>query len=204
MELPQIELTELVKLAGYPGLFAVVFAETGIFFMFFLPGTSMLFTAGLLASQGMFNVWILIPLITLAAILGDSTGYWFGTRVGPALFSREDSRFFKKEYLERTREFYEKHGVMALVLARFVPVIRTFAPILAGIANLKYSTFLTYNITGGILWGSGVTFAGYYLAERIPILETYITPIVILIVIITTLPLLREARRIHRDTQGAK
>src|SRR3989338_1185418 len=124
--LPQGELEQFVRLVGYPGLFAAVFAETGIFFMFFLPGSSMLFTAGLLASQGFFNVWILLFLITLAAILGDNTGYWFGNKVGPTLWRREDSRYFKKAHLETTRDFYEKHGVYAIVLARFVPIIRTF------------------------------------------------------------------------------
>ncbi|KKW19873.1 MAG: Integral membrane protein [Parcubacteria group bacterium GW2011_GWA2_51_10] len=190
-----LDLKELVQLFGYPGLFAVVFAETGIFFMFFLPGSSMLFTAGLLSSHGLFNVWILLPLITLAAILGDSTGYWFGAKVGPALFRREDSRFFKKEYLERTRQFYERHGVRTIVLARFIPIIRTFAPILAGIAGMRYRQFLTYNVTGGILWGGGITFSGFFLGERIPFLEDYVTLIVALIVIASLIPLASEFRK---------
>src|SRR3989344_7097652 len=153
--IPYGELETLVRFVGYPGLFAAVFAETGIFFMFFLPGSSMLFTAGLLAAHELFNVWLLLPLITLAAILGDNVGYRFGTKAGPALFKREDSRFFRKSHVEKTRLFYERHGVLAIVLARFVPIIRTFAPILAGIANVRYSVFLLYNIAGGFLWGAG-------------------------------------------------
>ena len=186
------ELKELVQMLGYPGLFAAVFAETGLFFMFFLPGSSMLFTAGLLASHGLFNVWLLLPLITLAAILGDSTGYWFGTKVGPALFKREDSRFFRKSHVEKTRLFYERHGVIAIVLARFVPIVRTFAPILAGIAGMRYRVFLMYNIIGGVLWGAGVTFAGYFLGETFPQVDRYITPIIAAIIITSFIPLIRE------------
>src|SRR3989344_4925407 len=190
--IPYGELESFVRLVGYPGLFAAVFAETGIFFMFFLPGSSMLFTAGLLASHGLFNVWVLLPLITLAAILGDSTGYWFGTKVGPALFKREDSRFFRKSHVEKTRAFYERHGVIAIVLARFVPIVRTFAPILAGIAGMRYKTFLSYNVAGGVLWGAGVAFAGYFLGEIFPQVDRYIAPIIAAIIIASFIPLLKE------------
>lgn len=190
--IPQGELEQIVKLTGYSGLFAAVFAETGIFFMFFLPGSSMLFTAGLLASHGLFNVWLLLPLITLAAILGDNVGYWFGTKVGPALFKREDSRFFRKSHVEKTREFYEKHGVLAIVIARFVPIVRTFAPILAGIAEMRYRKFLAYNIAGGVLWGAGVTFAGFFLGETFPQIDRFVAPIIAAIIIASFIPLLKE------------
>ena len=189
---PQTELQHLIQFIGYSGIFAVVFAETGIFFMFFLPGSSMLFTAGLLASHGLFNVLLLLPMITLAAILGDNVGYWFGTKVGPALFKREDSRFFRKSHVEKTRAFYEKHGVLAIVLARFVPIIRTFAPILAGIANVRYSVFLLYNIAGGFLWGTGVTFGGYFLGETFPQIDRYGTPIIIGIIVASLIPIFNE------------
>ena len=159
--LPHAGLMHFVTAIGYPGLFAIVYAESGLFFGFFLPGSSVLFTAGLLASHGLFSAWILIPLLTLAAVLGDSTGYWFGSTVGVSLFFRKDSRFFKHAYLEQAKDFYEKHGVIAVVLARFVPIVRTFAPIIAGITNMRYRTFLTYNIIGALLWAAGVTFAGY-------------------------------------------
>ena len=193
--IPHGELTHIVQLVGYPGLFVAVFAETGLFFMFFLPGSSMLFTAGLLASHELFNVWILLPLITLAAILGDNTGYWFGTVIGQALYKREDSRWFKKRYVAQTHAFYEKHGVRAVVLARFVPIIRTFAPILAGVALMTYRKFLAYNVIGGILWGTGITFAGYYLGEKVPFIDQYLTPIILAIIFISFIPLLLEWRK---------
>lgn len=197
--IPYGELEQVVRLVGYPGLFAAVFAETGLFFMFFLPGSSMLFTAGLLASHGLFNVWLLLPLITLAAILGDNVGYWFGTKIGPALFKREDSRFFRKSHVEKTRLFYERHGVLAIVLARFVPIVRTFAPILGGIAGMRYRVFLAYNIIGGVLWGSGVTFAGYFLGETFPQVDRYITPIIAAIIIASFIPLITEWYKSRRN-----
>lgn len=193
--MPHFELIPLVKLIGYPGLFAVVFLESGVFFGFFLPGASMLFTAGLLASQGFFSPWVLIPLLALAAILGDSAGYWFGSKVGVSLFAREDSRFFHHRHLERAKDFYDKHGVIAIILARFIPIVRTFAPIIAGIVRMRYRTFLTYNIAGALLWGSGVTFLGYFLGAKVPMVSHYLTPIVIGIVILTCIPLFWEMRK---------
>lgn len=193
--LPHITLPHLVQIIGYPGLFAAVFLESGVFFGFFLPGASMLFTAGLLASQGFFSIWVLIPLLTLAAILGDNAGYWFGARVGVAIFFRQDSRFFKHEYLEKAKDYYERHGVQTIFLARFIPVVRTFAPILAGITQMRYRTFLTYNVLGALCWGAGVTFAGYYLGRRVPGMEHYLTLIIILIVIVSTLPIFWELRK---------
>ena len=152
-------LTTFVQAIGYPGLAAAVFLESGVFFGFFLPGASMLFTAGLLASQGFFNILILIPLLTLAAILGDNAGYWFGAKVGVRLFLRPDSRFFKHEHLEKARAFYDRHGGRAVFLGRFIPVIRTFAPIVAGVVLMRYRTFVLYNIAGALAWATGVTFA---------------------------------------------
>ncbi|MEY4747147.1 MAG: hypothetical protein RLZZ416_196 [Candidatus Parcubacteria bacterium] len=184
-----LALIPLVKFVGYPGIFAIVFLESGIFFGFFLPGASMLFTAGLLASQSFFNVWILIPLVTIAAVLGDSAGYWFGAKVGVRLFLRPDSRLFKHEHLEQAKRFYDKHGVQAIMLARFIPIVRTFAPIVAGIVQMRYSIFLSYNIAGALLWGSGVTFLGYVLGAKVPFVAHYITPIVLLIIIATLIPL---------------
>jgi len=185
----------LVQFLGYPGLFTAVFLESGVPFGFFLPGASMLFTAGLLASQGFFNVWILLPLLTIAAITGDSAGYWFGKKVGVSLFLKGDSRFFKHEYLERAKDFYDRHGTQAIFLARFIPVVRTFAPILAGITEMRYRTFLTYNILGGIVWAAGVTFAGYYLGVRVPDMEHYLSLAIVVIIVLTTLPLFWELRK---------
>ena len=186
------DLPYLIETAGYIGLFAIIFAESGLFFGFFFPGDSLLFTAGLLASQGIFNIWILSAALGFAAILGDNVGYWFGTKVGPALFSREDSFFFHKRHLERTRQFYEKHGPRAILLARFIPVVRTFAPIFAGIGEMRYPLFLTYNIAGGLLWGAGITLLGYFLGAAIPGTEHYLLPITVLIVLTSFLPFVRQ------------
>jgi len=193
-------LIPLVKLIGYPGLFAVVFFESGVFFGFFLPGASMLFAAGLLASQGFFSIWALLALIVVAAVLGDSTGYWFGAHVGVRLFLREDSRFFRHEYLQQAKDFYDTHGVVAVFLARFIPVIRTFAPIVAGIVKMRYRTFLMYNIAGAFVWGAGVTFGGYFLGQRFPFISLYLTPIVLLIVAVTLIPIFWK---LYRES-GAK
>src|SRR3989344_3629379 len=146
------DLISIIKTAGYFGIFGIVFAESGLFIGFFLPGDSLLFTAGFLASQGFLNIWILAALTFLAAILGDNFGYAFGARVGQAIFSREDSWLFHKDHLVRARLFYEKHGAKTLVLARFLPVVRTFAPILAGVGQMNYRTFFFYNVFGGFLW----------------------------------------------------
>ena len=193
--MPHLALIPLLQAIGYPGLFAIVFLESGVFFGFFLPGSSMLFTAGLLASQGFFNPWALMLLMWLAAILGDSAGYWFGRRVGVRLFLRPSSRFFRHEHLEKAKDFYDRHGVRTVVLARFVPIIRTFVPIVAGVVNMKYRLFLTYNVIGGLLWAAGVTFLGYFLGAKVPLVQTYLTPIIIFIIIVTCLPLLWEFRK---------
>lgn len=195
MILPHFDLTMLVQAIGYPGLFAAIFLESGVFFGFFLPGASMLFTAGLLASQGFFSVWILIPLLTLAAILGDNAGYWFGAKVGISLFFKKDSRFFKHEYLERAKDFYDKHGAQAILLARFIPIVRTFAPILAGITRMNYRMFFTYNVLGALAWAAGVTFAGYYLGKRVPGMEHYLSIVILVIIVATTIPLFWEWRK---------
>ena len=192
------DLVALIKAAGYLGLFGIVFAESGLFVGFFLPGDSLLFTAGFLASQGFLNIWILAPLAFIAAILGDNFGYAFGRRVGPAIFTRERSLFFHKEYLERARIFYEAHGGKAIVLARFLPVIRTFAPILAGVGRMRWPTFLFYNVIGAVLWAIGLTFLGFYLGNAIPNIDRYLVPIVLVIVIISSLPTLLHLVR-HRE-----
>ena len=187
-----IDIPHLVAAAGYAGLFCIVFAESGLFFGFFFPGDSLLFTAGLLAWGGLFNIWLLIPLLALAAILGDQAGYWFGAKVGPALFSREDSLFFHKRHLERTQLFYAKHGARAVVLARFIPIVRTFAPIFAGIGRMRYPTFLSYNIAGGILWSTGLTLFGYFLGGTVPNSQHYLLPISALIIVVSLLPIAYE------------
>jgi len=181
-----------IQTIGYVGMFCIVFAESGLLFGIFLPGDSLLFTAGLLASQGWFDVRLLAAICAAGALLGDSTGYWLGAKFGPKVFSREDSRWFHKEYIERTKKFYEKYGARAVVLARFVPIVRTVAPLLAGVGRMRYATFFLYNTIGALLWGAGITYLGYTLGTAIPNSENYLTPITLAIVAISLLPILRE------------
>lgn len=197
--LPHLDLIALIQAVGYLGIFGIVFAESGLFFGFFFPGDSLLFTAGLLASQGLLNVWALVALIIAGAILGDSVGYWFGAKVGPKIFTREDSFFFHKRHVERTRLFYLKYGSRAIVLARFVPIVRTFTPILAGVGSMPYAVFLRYNIMGGVLWGAGVTLLGYFLGAAVPGIDRYLLPIVIAIIAVSFAPILVEFIK-HRKT----
>jgi len=182
------DLATFILAAGYIGLFTVVFAESGLFLGFFLPGDSLIFTAGFLASQGYFSIIILVAIFFAGAVLGDSFGYAFGKKTGPKLFTRENSLLFKKSHLEKARIFYETHGGKTIILARFMPIIRTFAPILAGVGMMKYSVFLSYNIIGGALWAIGVSSAGYLLGSLIPNVDKYIISIVILIIIASILP----------------
>ena len=190
MLLPEFNLAELIQQVSYVGLFVIVFAESGMFFGFFLPGDSLLFTAGFLASQGLLNIWVLLPLLVTGAILGDSAGYWIGRKLGGWLVKQKDSWFFKREHLFRAEKFYEKHGGKTLILARFIPIIRTFAPIVAGMADMKYGKFLSFNILGGLGWAMGMTLAGYFLGRIIPGVDKYLLPIVGVIVIVSVLPVL--------------
>ncbi|MFH1111599.1 MAG: VTT domain-containing protein [Patescibacteria group bacterium] len=182
------DLITLIKTVGYLGLFSIIFAESGLFFGFFLPGDSLLFTAGLLASQGWLNIWWLISGTFIAAVAGDSVGYAFGYRVGPKIFNRPKSILFHPEQLERSKIFFDQHGGKTIILARFIPFVRTFAPILAGVGKMKYSYFLTYNIIGGVLWAIGVTLIGYYLGSFVPHVDKYLWPIIILILLTSVLP----------------
>lgn len=182
------EIIPLIKTAGYLGIFSIIFAESGLFVGFFLPGDSLLFTAGFLASQGFFSIWYLLPLVFIGAVLGDNVGYAFGYKVGPMLFNKEESILFHKDYLERAKVFYEKYGKKAIVLARFMPGIRTFAPILAGVGKMRYSVFMAYNLIGGLLWGVGLLFLGYFLGNTIPNVDRYLIPIILLIIFLSLLP----------------
>lgn len=193
------DLIALIKTFGYLGIFAIVFAESGLFFGFFLPGDSLLFTAGLIASQGFLNLWVLVPLIILAAILGDNVGYWFGAKIGPKIFTKEDSVFFNKRHIERTHNFYLKYGSRAIVFARFIPIVRTFTPILAGVGTMPYRTFLRFNILGGVLWGAGVTLISYFLGTLIPDIERFLLPIVMGIITVSFFPVIIELIRNKRQ-----
>ncbi|MEK7477915.1 MAG: DedA family protein [Patescibacteria group bacterium] len=178
----------LIKSGGYLGLFAIIFAESGLFFGFFLPGDSLIFTAGFLASQNYLNIWLLIPILFIAAVLGDNFGYGFGKKVGPKIFTKKDSLFFDQENLNRANLFYEKHGAKTLILARFMPVIRTFAPILAGVGQMDYAKFFLYNLVGGALWTISLPLLGYYLGRTIPDIDKYLLPIILLIIFLSILP----------------
>ncbi len=182
------DLTELVRTIGYIGIFFIVFAESGLFFGFFFPGDSLLFTAGFLASQGILNIWVLIPLVIMAAISGDSAGFWTGSKFIGWLMKKKESFLFKKAYIDKANKFYETHGGKALILARFVPAVRTFVPIVAGMANMEYKKFITYNVVGGFLWGAGMTLAGYFLGQIIPDVDKYLLPIILVIIFLSVLP----------------
>ena len=194
---------DLLVTFGTIGLFAIVFAESGLFFGFFLPGDSLLFTAGLFAAQGTLSLPVILVGCFVAAVAGDQVGYLFGKRVGPALFRRPDSRFFRQEYVERARQFFGRYGAKTIVLARFVPIVRTFAPILAGVGRMPYRTFVTFNVIGGLLWAVGVTLLGYALGEMIPDIDTYLLPIIAVIIALSLIPIAVEWRRNRRAKASA-
>jgi membrane-associated protein len=182
------DLVTLIETCGYLGLAAIVFAESGLFFGFFLPGDSLLLTAGLLAARGKLDIAVLLAVLPVAAILGDSVGYWFGKKAGPRIFNREGSLVFRKNNLLAARAFYDRHGGKTIVLARFMPFIRTFAPLVAGATEMRYSRFLFFNVVGGLIWGTGVTFAGYSLGQSIPDLDRYFLFVVVAVVLISAAP----------------
>ncbi len=198
------DLREIISTIGYFGLFGIVFAESGLLIGFFLPGDSLLVTAGLLASQGLFRIEFLLPLLTFAAVSGDSVGYWFGKKVGPAIFKREKSLLFDKKHLEKAHAFYDKHGGKTIILARFIPIIRTFAPVVAGIANMDYKSFLSFNIVGGIAWTCGMLLFGYFLGQVIPDVDKYLLPIIGLIVFVSLLPAIIETYKHNKGKIFAK
>ncbi|MBA2750982.1 MAG: VTT domain-containing protein [Actinobacteria bacterium] len=182
------------------GIILIVFAESGLLIGFFLPGDALLVTAGVLAAKGgepHLSLPVIIVGVVLAAITGDQVGYAFGRKVGPALFRRPNSRFFKQEHVEKTRLFFADHGPKAIVLARFVPFIRTFTPIVAGVGRMHYPTFMVYNVFGGILWGAGLTTLGYVLGDAFNV-DKYLLPIIGGVVLVSLLPVLREAVRARR------
>ena len=195
------ELFELVRWGGYVALAAIVFTETGLLIGFFLPGDSLLITAGLVAAAGGLDIWWLNIVLSVAAIVGDSVGYAIGYRTGPRIFTREDSRWFNRAHLVRTREFYERHGGKTIVLARFIPIIRTFAPVVAGVGQMEYRRFLAYNVLGGIGWVASMTWAGYLLGQAIPDIGRYIHVVIVVVVILSCIPIglewwkVRAARR---------
>jgi membrane-associated protein len=184
------DVKALVQAGGYVGLTLIIFVETGLLVGFFLPGDSLLVTAGLFASRPQFglNVYLLGLILTVAAIVGDTVGYLIGRASGPRIFKREDSFFFHKKHLIRAHDFYEKHGGKTIIIARFVPIIRTFAPVVAGVAQMEYRTFLSFNVFGGILWIWSMLFIGYFLGRYIPNIDQHIEKVILVVIFLSILP----------------
>jgi membrane-associated protein len=197
----------IIVTGGYVLITAIIFAECGLLIGFFLPGDSLLFTAGLFASTNAFNlnlnIWLLSGLCCVAAVLGPLLGYWYGHWWGPRLFNREDSLLFRKQYLVRAHEFYERQGSKALILARFMPIVRTFAPVVAGMAAMNYQRFVVYTLVGGVLWAAGVTWAGYFLGNVYPDAAKYLEYIVALIVIVSIAPPIVHLLRGRSKSRGS-
>lgn len=179
---------ELIRWGGLIGLILIVFAETGLMVGFFLPGDSLLVTAGLFAAKGDLNIWTLNISLILAAIVGDALGYWIGFRTGKALYSRPNSFFFRRDHLIKTHEFYEKHGGKTIIIARFMPIARTFAPVVAGAAEMTYRQFAIFNVIGAILWVTSMTLTGYFLGMAVPNLEDHLHIVVAIVIFLSLLP----------------
>jgi len=200
MQLPTLE--EIVRWGGYVGLFIIIYAETGLLIGFFLPGDSLLVTAGLFAARGELDIVLLNVLLIVAAITGDATGYFIGTRAGHALYNRAQSRFFRRDHLIKTREFYEKYGGITIVLARFMPFARTFAPVVAGIAEMRYRRFALFNIAGGIGWVVSMTLGGYFLGRTIPGIEKHIEWVIAIVIFLSILPII--VKYLHHRRERSK
>jgi len=179
---------QLIRWVGFPGLVAIVFAETGLLVGFFLPGDSLLITAGVFAAGGLLDIRLLVPALILAAVAGNATGYAIGKRTGKALYSRPDSLLFRREHLQMTHDYYDKHGGITIILAQFIPILRTFAPVVAGVAEMGYTRFATYNVAGAILWVASMTLAGYALGNLIPNIEQRIHYVVAVVIAISLVP----------------
>ena len=195
------DLRGLVQWAGYIGLTGIIFAETGLLVGFFLPGDSLLVTAGLLASQPDFglNVYLLGLILSIAAIVGDSVGYAIGRATGPRIFTRENSLLFNRKHLQRAHAFYERHGGKTIILARFMPIVRTFAPVVAGVAEMEYRSFVAFNVIGGLLWVWSMLFIGYFLGRWVPGIDKHIESVILVVIFLSILPGIiswwRERRR---------
>ena len=199
-----VSLADLIRWGGYVILVAIVFCEPGLLVGFFLPGDSLLITAGLVAATGTLDIWLLNLLLIPAAIIGDSVGYAIGYRAGPRLFTKEESLLFSRKHLLRTREFYERYGGKTIVLARFIPLIRTFAPVVAGIGQMQYRRFLFYNVFGGVLWVASLTWAGYLLGTLIPDISRYIHIVVLVVIALSMVPVVIELWKARRRAPAVK
>ncbi len=198
-----MDVKGLIQGGGYLALHAIVFAETGLLVGFFLPGDSLLFTAGVFAAAGLMNVWVLLLGLSIAAVLGDQVGFIIGRKAGQALYRRPDSKFFRRSHLLAAHNFYEKYGGKTIFLARFVPIIRTFAPTVAGAAEMEYHKFVFYNIAGGITWVWTMVGGGYLIGSRIPKIEQRIHIVALVIIFLSVLPIAWEAYKHHREKKAA-
>jgi membrane-associated protein len=196
-------LDDLVRWGGYVVLVAIVFTETGLLVGFFLPGDSLLITAGLVAAAGALDIWLLNLLLSIAAVAGDSVGYAIGARIGPRLFTREKSLLFNPRHVERTRRFYARHGARTIVIARFVPIVRTFAPVVAGVGQMSYRRFLLYNVVGGVGWVLSMTWTGYLLGQTIPNVDRHIHIIVVVVIVLSLIPIVLEIVRERRKQSAS-
>jgi membrane-associated protein len=189
----------LIETFGTLGLLLIIFAESGLLIGFFLPGDSLLFTAGLLTARGTLSLPVIMVGASLAAIAGDQVGYLIGKRAGPALFKRPDSRLFKQKNVERAHAYFEKNGPKTVILARFLPVIRTFTPVVAGVGEMEYRRFVTFNVIGGVLWGAGVTLLGRILGDTVPDIDKWLLPIILVIGAVSFVPVILELLRMRRE-----
>lgn len=199
-----MDVRALIVWGGYVGLIVIVFAETGLMAGFFLPGDSLLVTAGLFAAKGDLDIWILNITLIIAAIVGDAVGYLIGHKAGQALYSRPNSRFFKREHLLKAKHFYDKHGGKTIILARFMPIIRTFAPTVAGAAEMSYRKFATYNVIGGVAWVSSMTLLGFFLGSAIPNIDKHIHLVIAVVVFLSILPGIIEFIKERRKATQAQ
>ncbi len=193
---------KLIEAFGTLGLFAIVFAESGLLVGFFLPGDSLLFTAGLLASKGTLNLPVIMVGCAVAAIVGDQVGYAIGRKAGPALFNRPDSRLFKRKNVDRAHTYFEKNGPKTVILARFLPVIRTFVPVVAGVGEMQYRRFVTFNVIGGVLWACGVTLAGDLLGKSVPNIDHWLLPMIVAIGAVSFVPVILELVKLRREAKA--
>ena len=198
LALVSLSTTHLLETFGLVGLFVIVFVESGLLVGFFLPGDSLLFTAGLLAATGTLSLSTVIPVCVVAAVAGDQVGYLVGRRAGPVIL-RKERRFLRRDHIAKAELFFASRGGRAVLLARFVPIVRTITPVAAGVSNMPYATFVTWNVVGGVLWGAGVPVAGYVLGETVPGIDKYLLPIIGVIVLVSVIPALREIRSMSRD-----
>jgi len=197
------DVESLVRVGGLAALTAIVFTETGLFVGFFLPGDSLLVTAGIFAAKGDLELWTLNTVLSLAAILGDTTGYVIGFKTGPMIFRREDSLFFHRKHLLTAKQFYDQYGGFTIVVARFIPILRTFAPVVAGVGKMQYSRFIAYNVFGGIFWVFSMTFAGYFLGRMVPNIQEQIHIVIAVVIFLSLLPGIAKLAREKWKTRSS-